>query len=427
MTRLIDLDVDALRALETEVTEELALQRGNRMKLDLTRGKPAGEQLDLSSAMDETLAGNYLAADGTDSRNYGGLRGLPEARALGADLLGIDPESVICWGNSSLTLMYLVADAALRLGLWGDHRRWNRSVRPRMLAPVPGYDRHFGVSDALGIELIGVSMTDQGPNMDQVEALVSEDPDIKGIWCVPKYSNPTGCIYADDVVGRMARLAALAAADDFVVFWDNAYAVHDFEFPRSPLAPILELARDAGTEDHIALFTSTSKITYAGGGLGFFAASDRVLANMEAHLSTFSIGPDKVSQLRHARFLNGRLEAHMAGHAELIKPKFELVEEALASELAKLEIASWTTPKGGYFVSLDTRPGLATRVAELAREAGLSLTPPGSTFPGGIDPEDRNLRIAPTFASLDDLRAAMQLLVLCVKLASVKDELAARA
>mgnify|MGYP001828689167 CR=1 FL=1 len=427
MTRLTDLDVDALRALETEVTEELALQRGNRMKLDLTRGKPSGEQLDLSSAMDEALAGNYLAADGTDSRNYGGLRGLAEARTLGADLLGIDPQSVICWGNSSLTLMYLVADAALRLGLWGDHRRWNRSVRPKMLAPVPGYDRHFGVSDALGIELIGVPMTDQGPDMDQVEALASADPDIKGIWCVPKYSNPTGCIYADDVVVRMARLAGLAAADDFVVFWDNAYAVHDFEFPRSPLAPILELARDAGTEDHIALFTSTSKITYAGGGLGFFAASDHVLASMEAHLSTFSIGPDKVSQLRHARFLNGRLETHMAAHAALIRPKFELVEEALAAELADLEIATWTTPKGGYFVSLDTRPGLATRVAELASEAGLSLTPPGSTFPGGLDPEDRNLRIAPTFASLDDLRAAMQLLVLCVKLASVNDELASRA
>ena len=427
MTRLTDLDIDALRALETGLTEELSLQSGNRMKLDLTRGKPAGDQLDLSSPMDDVLAGNYLAADGTDSRNYGGLRGLPEARALGADLLGIDPQSVICWGNSSLTLMYLVADTAQRLGLWGDHRRWNRSASPKILAPVPGYDRHFGVSDALGIELIGVPMTNQGPDMDHVEALVSKDPDIKGIWCVPKYSNPTGCIYADEVVARMARVAALAAADDFVVFWDNAYAVHDFEFPRTPLAPILELARDAGTEDHVALFTSTSKITYAGGGLGFLAASERVLANMEARLGVFSIGPDKVSQLRHARFLGGRLEAHMAGHAALIQPKFDLVEEALSSELAGLEIASWTTPKGGYFVSLDTRPGLATRVAELAREAGLSLTPPGSTFPGGIDPEDRNLRIAPTFASLDDLRVAMQLLVLCVKLASVRDELAARA
>jgi DNA-binding transcriptional MocR family regulator len=224
----------------------------------------------------------------------------------------------------------------------------------------------------------------------------------------------------------MARLPAVAAADDFVVMWDNAYAVHDFEFPRAPLAPILELARAAGTADHIALFTSTSKITYASGGLGFLAGTETLLATVEKRLGTFSIGPDKVNQLRHARFLGGRVEAHMAQHAALSRPKFELVAGTLDRELGALDVANWTTPRGGYFVSLDTRPGLASRVAELASSAGLSLTPPGATFPRGHDPQDRNLRIAPTFATLSDLRAAMELLVLCIKLASVRDELAAR-
>jgi aspartate/methionine/tyrosine aminotransferase len=426
MTKLSDYDMEALRALESDLSRELELTRSNQLKLDLTRGKPAPDQLALSDPMDGVLQGNYVAEDGTDSRNYGGLRGLPEARALGADLLGVDAAEVLCWGNSSLTLMYLVVDTALRSGLWGDERCWSRSHRPRMLAPVPGYDRHFGIADALGVDLVTVAMTDDGPDMDEAEALVRDDADVKGIWCVPKYSNPTGCIYSDAVVQRMARLPAVAAADDFVVIWDNAYAVHDFEFPRAPLAPILELARGAGTADHVALFSSTSKVTYASGGLGFLAGSETLLATLEKRLSTFSIGPDKVNQLRHARFLGGRIEAHMAEQAALIRPKFELVAATLQRELAALEVASWTNPRGGYFVSLDTRPGLASEVAELARSAGLNLTPPGATFPGGHDPNDRNLRIAPTFATLSDLRVAMQLLVLCIKLASVRDELTAR-
>ncbi|MFN2169686.1 MAG: aminotransferase class I/II-fold pyridoxal phosphate-dependent enzyme, partial [Anaerolineae bacterium] len=404
MSKLTDFDMDALRTLESDLSRELEITRSNQLKLDLTRGKPAPDQLALSDSMDGVLQGNYLAEDGTDTRNYGGLRGLPEARALGAELLGVDSADVLCWGNSSLTLMYLVVDTALRSGLWGDERHWSRSARPRMLAPVPGYDRHFGVSGALGMDLVNVAMTDDGPDMDEVEALVGDDPGIKGIWCVPKYSNPTGCIYSDTVVERMARLPAVAAADDFVVMWDNAYAVHDFEFPRAPLAPILELARAAGTADHIALFTSTSKITYASGGLGFLAGTETLLATVEKRLGTFSIGPDKVNQLRHARFLGGRVEAHMARHAALIRPKFELVAGTLDRELGALDVANWTTPRGGYFVSLDTRPGLASRVAELASSAGLSLTPPGATFPRGHDPQDRNLRIAPTFATLSDLR-----------------------
>jgi aspartate/methionine/tyrosine aminotransferase len=426
MTRLADYDLEQLVAEHARLATDLELSKGNRIRLDLTRGKPAADQLDLSAGMEDVLDGHFLAADGTDSRNYGGLRGLPEARALGGEVLGADPARVICWGNSSLTLMHLVADTALRFGLWGDERRWNRSSPPKMLAPVPGYDRHFTLTESLGMELVAVPMTDTGPDMDRVGALAGDDPDIKGIWCVPKYSNPTGCIYSDPAVARLAKLPAIAAADDFVVFWDNAYAVHDLEFPPPPLAPLLTLADQAGTSEHVALFGSTSKITYAGGGLGFAAASETVLATLERRLSAFSIGPDKVNQLRHARFLGGRLEAHMARHAELLKPKFHAVERALRDGLMDLDVARWTTPRGGYFVSLDTRPGLAGKVARLAAEAGLKLTPPGATFPYGKDPEDRNLRIAPTFASLDEVKVAMEILVLCVKLASVEDELQKR-
>ncbi|MFU8816517.1 MAG: aminotransferase class I/II-fold pyridoxal phosphate-dependent enzyme, partial [Pseudomonadales bacterium] len=249
---------------------------------------------------------------------------------------------------------------------------------------------------------------------------------IKGIWCVPKYSNPTGCIYSDAVVAALAELPREAAADDFVVLWDNAYAVHDFEFPGAPLAPIMAHADAAETADHVVSFASTSKITYASGGLGFVAGSEAVLRALEQRMGYFSIGPDKVNQLRHAQFLRDRLSNHMAQHAALIKPKFDAVEQALRDGLAELDIARWTTPRGGYFVSLDTRPGLAGQVAGLAAEAGLSLTPPGATFPYGHDPDDTNLRIAPTFATLNDVKVAMEILVLCVKLASVRDEISTR-
>ncbi len=427
MSRLTDLDLKALETMEASLAARLEAHKAAGIRLDLTRGKPAPDQLDLSAPMEDVLRGDFRAADGTDARNYGTLRGLPEARALGGELLGVDPERVICWGNSSLTLMHLVADTALRFGLWGDKRRWNRSALPKMLAPVPGYDRHFALSESLGIELIPVPMTEEGPDMERVERLARADADIKGIWCVPKFSNPTGCIYSDAVVKRMAELPAHAAADDLVVFWDNAYAVHDFRFPGASLSPLTTLADQAGTGDHVVVFGSTSKVTYASGGLAFMAASPAVLDVLERRMSTFSIGPDKVNQLRHARFLGGRVEDHMARHAALLKPKFDAVERALRQGLGELDVARWTTPRGGYFVSLDTRPGLATTVAELAAEAGLKLTPPGATFPYGEDPQDTNLRIAPSFASLDDVRVAMDILVVCIKLASVRDEISHRA
>jgi aspartate/methionine/tyrosine aminotransferase len=427
MTKLTDLTQAQLEDLLASLEADLELTKGNNIKLDLTRGKPAPDQLDLAAPMDDILGGDYQAADGTDVRNYGGLRGLPEARELGGELLDVDPARVMCWGNSSLTLMHLVADTALRFGLWDGERPWNRHRAPKLLAPVPGYDRHFTLTESLGVDLVTVPMHDDGPDMDALETLVQDDASLKGIWCVPKYSNPTGCIYSDAVVARMARLPELAAADDFVIFWDNAYAVHDLEFPPAQLAPLMQLADDAGTADHVAMFGSTSKVTYAGGGLGFVAATETVLGTLEKRLGAFSIGPDKVNQLRHARFLGGGgLLDHMKRHAALVKPKFEAVERALTEGLGELDIGSWTTPKGGYFVSLDTRPGLAGKVATLAGEAGLSLTPPGATFPYGRDPEDKNLRIAPTFASLDDVQVAMQILVLCVKLATVQDEISHR-
>lgn len=419
MTPLTERSPGELSELEAALRQDLELQRGNRLSLDLTRGKPGPDQLDLSVELDAPLD-NYLASDGTDARNYGAPRGLPEARALGAELLDVEPGRVFAAGNASLFLMFQAVATALRRGLWGDERRWSRSAKVRMLAPAPGYDRHFTICESLDIEMLAVPMLDSGPDMEVAQALVTEDPTIKGIWCVPKYSNPTGCIYADATVQALAELPGQAAADDFVVFWDNAYAVHDFEFPRAPLANLYELALNAGTEDHVALFASTSKITYASGGLAFCAGSDKLLAALEKTLGVMLIGPDKVSQLRQVRLLEGRIEEHMARHAELLKPKFALVDQILEQELGGLGIATWTKPKGGYFVSLDVLPGAAARVVALASDVGLKLTPAGATFPYSRDPDDRNIRIAPTFTVGDDLATAMQVLSSCVKLACVQ-------
>ena len=419
MTRLADRSPGELSQLQAALERDLDLQRANRLSLDLTRGKPGPDQLALSAALDEP-PDSYLGADGTDARNYGALRGLPEARALGAELLGLSPDRVFAAGSSSLFLMFQVVETALRRGLWGDDRHWSLRAPPRMLAPAPGYDRHFTVCEKLGIEMLAVPMLDSGPDMEAVHALTRDDPSVQGIWCVPKYSNPTGCIYSDATVAALAELPRQAAADDFVVFWDNAYAVHDFEFPAAPLANLYELALAAGTEDHVALFASTSKITYASGGLAFCAGSDALLGALQKTLEVMMIGPDKVSQLRHVRFLAGRIEEHMAQHAELLKPKFELVDRVLQQDLGGLGIATWTKPKGGYFVSLDVLPGAAARVVALAGDVGLKLTPAGATFPYGRDPDDSNIRIAPTFTVGDDLKTAMHVLTQCVKLACLQ-------
>lgn len=422
--KLAEQDTSAVQALHQQLSAQLDQQTANRLSLDLTRGKPSAEQLNLSNELENQIRGDFQSRDGVDTRNYGGLRGLAEARELGAELLGMSAAQVIAFGNSSLALMHLAATTALNSGLWGDSRRWHNSTCVKMLTPVPGYDRHFSLCEQLGIEMVCVPMTDSGPDMATATALAAADPSIKGIWCVPKYSNPTGCIYSDATVTAIAQLPTNAAADDFVVFWDNAYAAHDLTQPAAALASLADAAATAGTADHILQFASTSKITFAGSGLSFIAASDLVLSHLEQQLGFSTIGPDKVNQLRHARFLNGRLQAHMEAHAALLRPKFDLVQQSLEEGLAGWDIATWTVPKGGYFVSLDTQDNMASAVIAKAKAAGLALTAAGATYPYGADPKDSNVRIAPTFASLDELQAAMQVFLLCLKLTALEKRLA---
>ena len=389
--------------------------KGTNLALDLTRGKPAPEQLDLANALDGWLQGDYRAADGTDVRNYGALRGIPEARELGARFLDVSPEEVIAGGNSSLTLMFYVLDAAMNASLNGPP--WRDLGPAKVVCPVPGYDRHFALADALGMELVAAPMTDDGPDMARVEELVATDDSIRSIWCVPKYANPTGCVYSPETVRRLAELPAKTRRP-FLVLWDNAYAVHDFEFPPAKLEPILPLAREAGTADRIALFASTSKVTFATAGVAFLGGAEPFLAAMEKRMSIFMIGADKANQLRHARFLGERLDDHMRRHADLVRPKFQAVQRGLERGLGGTGLAEWTRPRGGYFVSLNTLPGLAARTVALAKELGVALTPAGATFPHGVDPEDRNIRIAPTFATVEEVEAGVDVLALCIKLAA---------
>ncbi|MCP5178419.1 MAG: aminotransferase class I/II-fold pyridoxal phosphate-dependent enzyme [Pseudomonadales bacterium] len=420
MTAWSTLSTEQLSALRERLRADFARLTSNRLSLDLTRGKPGAAQLDLSNGIDDTINGDYRSREGIDVRNYGGLRGLVEARELGSEIMDVPATNILVSGNSSLSLMYLAMETALRNGLSQGMTPWQKSGRVRVLTPVPGYDRHFALTAALGVEMLNVALTDTGPDMQAVQELVRTDSSIKGIWCVPKYANPTGCIYSDETVRQIAELPHIAAAEDFIVFWDNAYAVHDLEFPPLKLASLFEAAQIAGTQDHIVQFGSTSKITFAGAGIAFVGSAESVLARLEERISVMTVGPDKLNQLRHARFLLGRVTEHMQGHAQILKPKFTMVADKLESALGGLGIASWTNPRGGYFVSLDVMPGLAKRVVALAKEAGLAMTAAGATFPYGLDPEDRNIRIAPTFAEPDALEAAMDVLTLCVKIATIE-------
>jgi DNA-binding transcriptional MocR family regulator len=395
-------------------------QKSNRLKLDLSRGKPGAEQLNLSNGLEQSLGQDFFSKDGTDTRNYGGIRGIQEARELGAELIGVPWEEIIAGGNSSLSLMHLVLRTAMDLGLWDDQRRWMSCQRPKILTPVPGYDRHFTLAEHFGLEMVNIPMRDDGPDMAEALDLAANDETIKAIWCVPKYANPTGCTYSNAVVQAMAELPKRAKADDFVVLWDNAYSVHDLYSDGESLMSIRDAAIACNSEEHILQFASTSKITHAGSGIAFVAGASNVLTNLEKHMAYFTIGPDKVNQLRHARFLKGKLKDHMVAHAEIIRPKFEVVLRSFEKELGSLEIASWTRPKGGYFVSLNLMPGLAREVVAMAEEVGLTLTPAGATFPKTFDPEDKNMRIAPTFGSIGEISAAMDILTLCIKLASTR-------
>jgi aspartate/methionine/tyrosine aminotransferase len=417
---LTRLSPSALKDLHSDLALQYEQIHELKLSLDLTRGKPAADQLDLANALDGILGGFYLLQDGTDVRNYGGILGIPEARALGAGILDLAPAEVMAAGNSSLTLMYQYVDFMHNHadGGWRSEAE-STGGKVKFLCPVPGYDRHFTICDHFGIEMINVPIIDGGPDMTIVESMVREDPLIKGIWCVPKYSNPTGHTYSDITVDRMAKLPTIAGKG-FRIIWDNAYVVHHLAAPVQ-LANLMLRARATGTEANVLMVASTSKITFAGAGVAFLGASKDNLARFEKYLSASMIGYDKVNQLRHVRFLrdNAGIAAHMEKHTALIKPKFDLVQEVLEANLGGKNVARWTRPLGGYFVSLDTLPGLASQVVRLAAEVGVKLTPAGATFPHGVDPDDTNIRIAPTFPGISQLKQALEVLVLCVQLATV--------
>ncbi len=392
------------------------------LKLDLTRGKPAIEQLALADGLDGILQGNYLASDGTDTRNYGGLTGLPEARNLGAEWLGLPQEEVIVSGNSSLSLMYQVLHVGAHYG-FGASPWLQQSTPPEFLAIVPGYDRHFAICDKLGIKMVNIPMKADGPDMEMVETQVRR-PQVKGLWCVPKYSNPTGNIYSAEVVDRIARLGNQAASD-FRIMCDNAYAVHDHHEDAPELTNLMELCRLHGTQDSVFLIGSTSKVTLAGAGISFLGGSKANIAHFLEQMAYWTIGPDKVNQLRHARLLPdlAATKKHMQKHAEITRPKFELVLKKLEESFRDREMGSWISPEGGYFVSFDSLPGHAKEIVRLAGEAGVKMTPAGSTFPYGIDPEDKNIRLSPTFPPIEDLSKSMDIFVNCVQLATIRRHL----
>ena len=392
------------------------------LHLDLSRGKPSPEQLELSRKMlDEVNSGSVLdSVDGTDCRNYGGLDGIPEAKALLAGMVGCRPEQVIVGGNSSLTLMFDILSHAMIDGLLGG-TPWCQVPNRKFLCPVPGYDRHFAMTEHFGFELVPVPMLADGPDMNMVERLVREDASIKGIWCVPKYQNPTGVVFSHEVLERFANLKP--AAKDFRIFWDNAYCVHDlYPDEAEPLPDILSLCEQAGSPDLVYEFCSTSKAAFPGAGISGVAASAANLIELRRVWKFATIGPDKLNQLRQARFFRNTagLKAHMARHAELLRPKFERVEAILKEDLARSGAGSWTEPKGGYFISFDTLPGCAARTVELCKKAGVKFTPAGATWPCGRDPEDRNIRLAPSYASMEEIEAAVHLFTICVRLAALE-------
>jgi DNA-binding transcriptional MocR family regulator len=410
---------------ESRVSQQDAWKRYEQMKrtpasLDLTRGKPAPEQLDLSSEL-MTILGpkDYRAADGTDCRNYGGLEGLPEMRALFGELLEAKPDQVMAAENSSLSLMYHTLAQAMLHGVPDGSRRWAEQ-RPRFLCPSPGYDRHFSICEDLGIEMIPVAMTPEGPDMEAVERLVASDERIKGIWIVPKYGNPTGITLSAPVVSGLATMKT--AAPDFRIMWDNAYCVHDLSDTPDALENGLAEAEKAGQGNRLWLYASFSKVTFAGAGVAAMASSVANVAWMRKHHASVTIGPDKLNQLRHARFFRSAqgVRDHMRKHAAILRPKFELVQRVLERELGATRLAEWTRPRGGYFVSLDTQPGRAARVVKLAADAGVKLTPAGSAFPQGKDPLDRNIRIAPSFPSALELERAMDVLAVSIVCASAE-------
>ena len=423
-----ELSTEELLGLKAELEAAYEETKGKGLKLDMSRGKPAPAQLNMVMDIMDILNAESLmkAEDGVDARNYGGLDGISEAKRLMADLMGTQSEKVIVCGNASLSIMYDTVSRGVTHGFLGN-TPWCKLEKVKFLCPAPGYDRHFAISRHFGIEMINVPMTPQGPDMDMVERLVAEDESIKGIWCVPKYSNPQGYSYSDETVKRFAALKP--AAKDFRIFWDNAYAIHHlYEDRQDEILDILSECEKAGNPDMVFEFASTSKVSFAGAGIAAIAASEANLADMKKSLTIQTIGYNKVNQLMHARYFKDieGLKAHMKKHADIMRPKFETVLTILKKELEGLEIGTWTDPNGGYFISFQSLEGCAKAIVAKCKEAGMVLTGAGATYPYGKDPQDSNIRIAPSFPTAEEMAQATALFTLCVKLVSVEKILESR-
>ena len=416
-----ELSKTELLSLKEDLTKEYNKYKNMQLNLNMSRGKPASAQIDISDGILTAVASSNetKSKSGVDYRNYGILEGIPEIRQLFGDLFGVPANNVIACGNSSLNLMYDAFARAYIFGVPGSKTPWGKQEKIKWLCPVPGYDRHFAICERFGVEMINIDMTPNGPDMDKIEQLVSTDESIKGIWCVPKYSNPQGITYSDETVRRFARLKP--KADDFRIFWDNAYYVHPV-YEDEKLLNIFEEAHKAGNDDIFFMFASTSKMTYPGGGVAFVIASDANIDYIKKHMAVQTIGHDKIQQLRHYNFFKTpeNIIEHMRKQGECLKPKFDAVLDLFEKELAGPGIAEWHKPNGGYFISLDVMNGCAKRTHLLAKEAGVVLTKAGATYPYGNDPMDKNLRIAPSYPTPDELKAAISVLCVCVKLAAVE-------
>ena len=421
-----ELTKDELLTVKAALEEEYKTMESKGLKLNMARGKPGFTQLDLCEPMLDIInsASDMKTMMGNDTRNYGDLDGIGECRRLMADMMSVEKDNVIVCGNSSLNVMYDTISRSFTFGVNGS-TPWYKLDKVKFLCPVPGYDRHFKITETFGIEMINIPLYDNGPDMDMVEEYVNNDPAVKGIWCVPKYSNPTGISYSDDVVRRFAALKP--AAEDFRIYWDNAYCIHHlYEDTQDEILNILDECEKAGNPNMVYIFSSTSKISFPGSGVSAIASSRENIDYILSLMTVQTIGHDKINQLRHARFfkdING-LNAHMKKHAELLRPKFAAVLDALESEIAGLEIGTWIKPRGGYFISFDSMPGCAKAIVAMCKDLGVVMTGAGATFPYGKDPKDSNIRIAPTFPSVEEMKEAAKVFVLCVKLVSVNKLLA---
>lgn len=424
---LSEMNKEQLEKFRADAQAEYDGYKEKGLSLNMARGKPSSGQLDLAMQMlaaVNSYDADYKASDGTDCRNYGGLDGIIDAKNLFSAMLGVSNDELIVCGNSSLNIMYDMIARCIIFGVDGIQKPWKDYEKIKWLCPAPGYDRHFAICESFGIEMIPIPLGENGPDMDMIEKLVSEDDTIKGIWCVPMYSNPTGITYSDEVVRRFARLKPKAG--DFRIFWDNAYCIHHLTETPDKLLNILDECKKAGNDDMVYMFASTSKITFAGGGIAVMAASKKNVGYIKSLMTVQTIGYDKINQLRHAKFFGSYdgLMAHMEKHRAIIAPRFKVVLNELEEEIKPLGIGTWYKPNGGYFISFDTLDGCAKRVVGLCKDAGVVLTPAGATYPYGKDPHDSNIRIAPTFPPVQELEEAMKIFVCAVKLASAEKLLA---